>query len=326
MNDAAQAESFSAFLTVQGISNKVELDDGKYDLWVKEEDRLDQAAMLLKEFETDPNHQRYVNSVNKAQKLMQDEVERRKKVQKKIVNVRERWPRGQQRKAPLTITLMVLAGIVTVLAGFRIVPPKKPVPPTIKAMSFVAVEGEAAEKVHAANDNPDELGVRMASVFRGEVWRLITPIFLHSGVIHLFFNLFMLFQLGRVVEDRYGTLFFSGLVLLAAVVPNFLQGVMPEALDGSAPIYERDLILGTFGGMSGVVYAIFGFIWIKSLIDPSFGFQIPPFFVFIMIGWFFMGVFHLFDNAGISMANWGHGGGLVVGIAIAYLSTVIGKQ
>jgi membrane associated rhomboid family serine protease len=39
----------------------------------------------------------------------------------------------------------------------------------------------------------------------GEWWRIVTPIFLHGGIVHFFFNSYVLLQLGPVVEEEYGT-------------------------------------------------------------------------------------------------------------------------
>jgi rhomboid protease GluP len=39
----------------------------------------------------------------------------------------------------------------------------------------------------------------------GETWRLITPIFLHAGLIHFFFNSYVLMQLGPLTESEFGT-------------------------------------------------------------------------------------------------------------------------
>ena len=60
--------------------------------------------------------------------------------------------------------------------------------------------------------------------------------------------------------------------------------------------------------MSGVVYGLFGYVWIKSKLDPGDGFQIDPTIAMIMFVFFvicFTGIFG-------GVANWAHAGGLVV--------------
>jgi rhomboid protease GluP len=64
-----------------------------------------------------------------------------------------------------------------------------------------------------------------AEVWRGEVWRLVTAMFLHAGLLHLTVNVFSLFMLGRLYEQMFGTrrflviYFVSGLAAsLASVV------------------------------------------------------------------------------------------------------------
>ena len=46
----------------------------------------------------------------------------------------------------------------------------------------------------------------MTAVTDGQVWRLLTPIFLHFGIVHLAFNLLVLSWLGNMVESRRGAL------------------------------------------------------------------------------------------------------------------------
>ena len=53
-----------------------------------------------------------------------------------------------------------------------------------------------------------------------ELWRLITPIFVHIGVEHFLFNMLTLYFMGRMAEQIFGTLRFLGLYLLAGVMGN----------------------------------------------------------------------------------------------------------
>lgn len=327
LGDARMAERLSAYLTVLGIANHVDKDDGQFDVWVKEEDRLDKAVAEFDAFEKNPNEEKYTKAVTDASALIEKEIERRRKVKKNVVKVSEGWPKGASRKAPLTMVLIGMSIVIAVFSGMW----KRPMPEEVyrgtffKSLAFVAVESPDAEKIDEAASGPDDLKLRWASLRRFELWRLITPVFIHFGVFHLVFNLIWLYQLGRLLEDRFGTPLFGLLVLLTAAIPNLLQGSMPIVLEGSAPnmFPGGDLLLTTFGGMSGVVYGLFGYAWIRSSLDQSSGFMIPQSTVVIMIGWMLLG-FTDFDQQwlGFSMANWGHGGGLVVGMAMAYYSVL----
>lgn len=66
----------------------------------------------------------------------------------------------------------------------------------------------------------------------GEWWRIITPIFLHGGLLHFFFNSYLLLQLGPIVEDIWGTERFwviyisSGIAgSMASQLPRFVNTV-----------------------------------------------------------------------------------------------------
>jgi GlpG protein len=151
-----------------------------------------------------------------------------------------------------------------------------------------------------------------ASLKRGEIWRAVTPIFMHANMLHLAFNVLMLVSLGRLTERIQGTPKFAIFVLILAVFPNLLQGLAPSWL-GGGPF---------FVGISGVVYGLFGYIWIRSSLHPEMGIVIPMPMIVIVLGLIVIGFVASMstETDKMHLANLCHLGGLLVGIAVAYAS------
>jgi len=63
----------------------------------------------------------------------------------------------------------------------------------------------------------------------GQIWRLITPAFLHSNLMHIAFNMYALFILGRRIESTYGHGRFLLLYFLSALGGNVLSFVLSDA-------------------------------------------------------------------------------------------------
>jgi GlpG protein len=160
------------------------------------------------------------------------------------------------------------------------------------------------------NDEPirrlfisEESGSNLLEIRNGELWRLITPIFIHMDFMHIFFNMWWLRDLGSMIEGRQSTLQLLLLVLVIAVCSNLAQFYL------AGP---------GFGGMSGVVYGLFGYICIRGKFDPGSGLLLHPTNVTLMIIWFFLCLIHVIPH----VANGAHGAGLVVGMAWGYLSSL----
>jgi GlpG protein len=66
-----------------------------------------------------------------------------------------------------------------------------------------------------------------------------------------------------------------------------------------------------FGGMSGVVYGLFGYVWMKGKYSPHEGMALHPQTVFYMIAWFVL----CFTGWVGSIANSAHAVGLLMGMA-----------
>ncbi len=97
----------------------------------------------------------------------------------------------------------------------------------------------------------------------------MTPIFLHFGLIHLLFNMVFLYQLGGMIEARRGPWRYLLLGLVCAVLSNIAQyGLSTIGWEDGRFVVQMP---GLFGGMSGVLYGLFGYIWMKSRYEPALG-------------------------------------------------------
>lgn len=137
------------------------------------------------------------------------------------------------------------------------------------------------------------------SIKQGEVWRLVTPIFLHFSMLHIVFNMLWLWDLGRVLEGGMRTLRFSLLVLAIAVISNLTQAIV------GGP---------RFGGMSGVVYGLFGFMIVRARFHPAGGVTISKQNTVFMLIWLGLG----FTGMVGPIANGAHLAGLLTGAAIGF--------
>ncbi|BFM07433.1 rhomboid family intramembrane serine protease [Halioxenophilus aromaticivorans] len=147
-----------------------------------------------------------------------------------------------------------------------------------------------------------------AALVSGQFWRLITPTFLHFGVLHIVFNALWVWVFGRKIERVLGTSAFIILFVWIATVPNITQALW----------YGPNV----FGGLSGVVYGLLGFIAVWQWRLPDSILQIPKsviVFMVISLALGFAGVVDLLAN--VSVANGAHLGGLLSGIVAGLFVT-----
>ena len=130
-------------------------------------------------------------------------------------------------------------------------------------------------------------------------WRLFTPMFLHFSFLHILFNAWWMIELGGLIEKKEKRWFYLLLITVSSLSTNLLQFIV----EGS-PL---------FGGLSGVVYALFGYLWISSKYNPMSGYWMRQDVVIWMLGWFVLG----FTGYIGYIANYGHLGGLLAGIVFA---------
>jgi GlpG protein len=136
--------------------------------------------------------------------------------------------------------------------------------------------------------------------------------FLHFGVFHLLFNSFWLHDLGGPTERFQGSFRYLAFVLWSAAVSNVAQFAL-----GQGP---------TFGGLSGFVYALVGYLWVRGRVDPQSGIYLPGRFVAFAVGWMALGFVGIFDRYIGGMANYCHLGGFVAGIIWGYFAGLLARR
>lgn len=125
---------------------------------------------------------------------------------------------------------------------------------------------------------------------------MLTPILLHGGPLHLVFNMLWLWELGRLIEARQTSWILALAIVVLALVSNTAQ-----YLYGGG---------NNFGGMSGVVYGLFAYVWMWQLFDPRAGLRLQgSLIVFMLLSLVVMTLLKL-----DMIANEAHLGGFLCGI------------
>ncbi len=147
----------------------------------------------------------------------------------------------------------------------------------------------------------------LPEVAAGQYWRLVSPVIIHFGIFHLGLNMLWLWQLGALVEYRRGPLLLATLVLASGLVSNLAE------FHASGPL---------FGGMSGVIFALLGYLWVQGRFNPRFGIRLNRGLVVTVMIWFAVCWSGLLELAGIHIANYAHTAGLLSGGAWALVAVL----
>ena len=282
------AYRFADYLLTQGITVHAEPDGDEWVIWVRDEDHLDRAEQELENFSRAPDDRRYRDVASAAQSIRHQEVYRREQTRKNLVEMRGRWKgAGVPRRSPLVFLMIGACVLVALMAGldFNV---------NNAFYRLLLFRDPAPERIELRAD--DDV---LRDVNRGEVWRLITPVFVHGGVWHLVFNMYWLYFLGGQVEGIRGSLRLLIFVLAAAVISMVAQAYIESPYAG---------------GMSGVNYALFGYVWMRWRFEPAAGFLMNQSTVIIMTAWFFF----CFTGWAGPIANTAHAFGFGLGIAVGY--------
>jgi len=149
-----------------------------------------------------------------------------------------------------------------------------------------------------------------------QAYRVLSSMFLHADLFHVFFNMYFLYVFGRAIEEVLGGRRFSALYLASGVLASmfhtafaFVSGLFAYAIPA----------IGASGAISGVLGAYLILFPGTSLIlwipfFPLAFFRLRA--SYYLIFWFATQVIYGYAKLGTSVAFFAHAGGFVAGMAL----------
>jgi GlpG protein len=279
---------FSHWLHSQGLVHLITEELGKQVLFVESEDNVNQVKDLLQLYITD-----------KTFKLQLDGMPKKTIIPPQFEVL---YPRALPAQAPFVYIFMLLSIAFAwltdfgqggqILRAFLILDPM-----SLRSEGLVVDLNTLYGRIQGL----------WFTLGQGEVWRLISPGFIHFNVMHITFNLLMLWLLGGQLEIQKGSMAFLGLAFFVSAISNVAQ------------LFETSYM---FGGMSGVVYGLVGYCWLWKHYDPEIFF--PDILMKFSIVWLILGYTPITEWLGWGrMANAAHLYGLISGLLWGGLMIVL---
>jgi GlpG protein len=282
-----EASTLRDALYADGVMTTLkETREGGFAVWVHDERQMEQARAFLNGFDAKSSH--VTELAKKARAQRRQEAKADEELRARTEKIRAQIEAKQNmRIGTVTAGLMVICVVVFLLTGMG------DDTSVVRYFTFVPLVQAGGRFVFGD----------VSAIWQGQPWRLFTPMFLHFGFMHIFFNLWWLKDLGTALERVFSSRYLLTFVLAIAAFSHVLEYAM------SGPT--------KFGGMSGVVYGLFAFIWIRGRLDASFPYRMPQQLVTFMLIWLGLG----FTGWVGPIANWVHTGGLIAGAGWALLSS-----
>ena len=288
INDEKQARLFGDHLVASRIRNEIEPEGTAWAIWILDEEQVGDAKARLERFRANPDAVEFRAARSKAAEARAAEAQDLANYRRRLRTRSSLFPKfGGYGVGPLTF------GLIFLCIAFAI-------------YSKLGSDDDVVKRfVMADPDNAN--GTFLPEIRAGEFWRLFSPAFIHFGPLHLVFNLMWLYQLGCMIEARRGTSTLAMLVAVTAVFPIMMEYVLRNP--------------GYVGGMSGVIYGLAGYVWMRGKYDVASGVYLDR----SSIQWLLIWLVICSSGAVGHVANVAHLVGLIIGVvwgrASAYFAT-----
>lgn len=340
-----EAYKFYSFLQGEKIECSYEPISGKegtFQFWIAHEDQVDIAVHWLEEFKKNTEDPRFDTEGHPID--TKGIAEENSKGEKESILLRAIRLRQKIRpKMGLTRFIILVCALLYIWNGYQISdiakedkdPKQFTLTPLMIELSYDIPTAENREElskeIFSENKignaavwdgfygvalgwphSKDELDAPMfVQLRKGELWRLITPVFLHGSFLHILFNMLWLWMLGRQVEERAKKWQYIAITLIIGIISNTFQYLM------SGPL---------FIGYSGIITGLAGFIWMRQRHAPWEGYPLQrgtiAFLAIFIVGMmalqivsFFLIRFQIAEFS-MNIANTAHITGAIVGIIL----------
>ncbi len=285
LSNPVAADQFALLLKQKELESQQRTVEGGIEFWLADEDRLDEFRGELQRYER--GEYAPISAPPPAPRVPPRRETSRPTTSGMVSRAWELFA-----PAPWTIFICIACVVATLLTGFFQVPTR-----FSRALAIIPMNLSGGGGSYLLVDDDPFLWFA-----RGEVWRLFTPALIHAHFLHLLLNLNLFYVFGTVIERVRGSWRLAGLTVLSAVAGNIAQYWW------SGPL---------FCGLSGVGYALYGYIWMKSLFQPETRFVIPR--QLHVVFW----VWTIICFSGLlPIANGAHSAGLVVGILYGLITVL----
>jgi GlpG protein len=289
--DETQARRFSDHLIASRIRHEIEPEGNAWAVWIKDEEQVQEAKAQLERFRANPDASEFRAARSKAAETRAAEARDLADYHRRIRTRSSLFPKfGGHGVGPLTF------GLILLCVAFA-------------AYSKLGYDTDVVRRFVLA-DPENANGMFLPEVREGQYWRLVSPAFIHFGPLHLLFNLMWLYQLGCMIEAR------RGLLTLALLVVGTAFGPFLGEYLWRGPAFV--------GGMSGVVYGLAGYVWMRGKHDVASGVYLDR----TSIQWLLIWLVVCFTGAVGHIANVAHFAGLIIGVVWGRVSAwlAVGRQ
>lgn len=136
-----------------------------------------------------------------------------------------------------------------------------------------------------------------------QIWRYFSHTLVHLSPTHITFNLVWWWLFGHTIERYFGIAKLCQIFFIAALLTGVAQNI------ASGPY---------FFGLSGVVYAVLGYVFVFDKLHSKQYFNLPTGFSIMLVLGIITGFISPFF--GIEMGNTAHISGLIIGMVLAWLT------